>query len=553
MVLDDLRPVDLGLDAFAEFRHIQLQAIEQILYSDERFVGLALPAGAGKSLVAAAIPKLTGWRTVLLTSSRGLQAQYATEFPWFYPISGRQNYPCTSWPPENEVNCDEGALLGCPKIGLVHRTDNCKQHCTYEVRREQARRSDTVQSNYSFWFNVNNFQSSGLVDRSGSNPFDCLILDESHSAPNHLSDYLHIEMSESDLRLLGLQAKDHEKIDSIPYWALFARDHLPDLKFELNESLKQLRTKSTKSPQRELSRVKRLSRFGVALELIQTMNSEEWIGDYQEGTRYGRTWSFDAVWPGRYAEQYLFRNIPKVVLLSATLRPRTMELLWIPKRDSIFREWPRIFDANRCPIYFLPPTNPDTGKAIRIDRRTTDTALLQWVDHIDSIIDPRSDRKALITTVSYQRARFLMDHSRHADRMIGNTGEPDSATAMETFEAHVYSGRPTILVSPSFSTGWNFKDDAARLIIVCKIAFPDGRSKLMQARTRTDEHYANFLAMLDLVQACGRGMRHDQDWCEVFLTDGHASWFLYRFRHFAPLGFVNSIRRPERLPRPLQL
>jgi superfamily II DNA or RNA helicase len=45
-------------------------------YSPARFLGLSLPTGSGKTLVALLLARLTGTRTCILTATKGLQTQY---------------------------------------------------------------------------------------------------------------------------------------------------------------------------------------------------------------------------------------------------------------------------------------------------------------------------------------------------------------------------------------------------------------------------------------------------------------------------------------------
>jgi Rad3-related DNA helicase len=564
-MLEDVEPKDLGI-GFPTFRQIQREAGYQAIYGEERFQGLCAPTGCGKSGIAALVQRMTGWRTAVLTATKGLQEQYLATPRDFdiADIRGKSNYDCYEMKrtrPELRLACDDGQRMGC---SLKGRDGGCH----YEEERNSARRSDFVVTNYAYWFAVNRFRRFGpgleLVDKETGevrNPFECLVLDEAHAAPDQLSNFLNCSISEKEINELMEMARPEigedvggwEIGEDVGGWAKWAQGRVAKVESLLAERQADLLVTRAKAVSRDIEIVRKLEKLVEKLGMMSTMVDKEWVCEYKEGTRWGRVWEFDAVWPGRYAEQFLFRGIPRVVLLSATLRPKTLGLLGIRKEVSKFTEWLKIFPGHRCPVYFLPPTK-EGGKQIRIDRNTTDEDMRLWVEHIDRIIDMRTDRKGLICTVSYQRQQYFLANSRHRRSMLGNTSEKDSESSLEVYRRHVESTLPTILVSPSFSTGWDFPGKSCEFIVICKIAFPDGRSKVMKARKERDEDYPNYMAALDLVQACGRGMRFEEDQCEVFVTDGHWTWFGRKCSGFMPMGFFNSVRNwnGAGMPKPLE-
>ncbi len=124
-MLDDITPEDLGLGVFKDFRDIQREATSQAVYNPARFQGLCMPTGSGKSGIPAMIAKLTGWRTCVLTATKGLQAQYIKDFPFMYSMQGRSNYECWEMEqkrPDLQVGCDDGARMGCSLRAMAATT-----------------------------------------------------------------------------------------------------------------------------------------------------------------------------------------------------------------------------------------------------------------------------------------------------------------------------------------------------------------------------------------------------------------------------------------------
>ncbi len=560
-MLDGLHPADLDLPPrFMDWRPIQAEAIERAVYSSKRFVALAMPTGSGKALTAMSVARITGYRTVILTSTKGLADQYNLEFGTdtrvsqvlsklhspvkpspneLVDIRGRNNYHCTD---HQHADCEDGSRIGC----RVCDTDRCPYHHALSV----ARNAQVVVTNYKYWFNINRPGSAGLTRALKPNPPALLVLDEAHLAPEELASFLAIRLYEKEIvDLLHTPAPTAKSptSESVKDWREFARQWHPTAKSEAEERGKILAKTGARATRPQIDAQKRYEALADKLDKLKSVKDDGWVCELQEGTRIGRRWEFDPVWPGMYAERTLFTGIPHILLISATLRPKTLTLLGVRGDHSDFYEWSRVFPANRSPVYSIPARRED-GTEIRLNYKTKDPDLRLWVKRIDEIIESRLDRKGIIHTVSYARQQYLMDHSQFAGYMVGNTNDPDSPRAAEIVHGFKSASAPCILVSPSFSTGWDFPGAEAEWIIVAKIPFPNSRTKVMKERMRRDPQYANYLAMQDLVQSAGRGMRSDRDRCEVLIVDATITWFLWQNQALAPKWF--EVRKMAKIPPP---
>lgn len=518
--LSQFTPDEFGFpDKFSSFRAEQIEAAELALNSDKRFIGLCLPTGSGKTLAAMLIAKASGLKAVVLTSTKGLQAQYSKDFSTsgLVDIRGKSNYPCGDM---RNLSCRFGPLEGC-------RLSKQEMGCTYECARAEAKASQIVVTNYAYWVRINE-------RRPGIGVPDILILDESHVATQELSRNIQVNIRETWLREARLPVM---KSDDIGEWQAYASEHGESIEIELSAAKATLRQKPTKLNR---DRVYALDELSEALGNIRRMNAECWVCEMQPGTNWGRWWNFDCVWPGQFSESRLFLGIQKVVLMSATLRPVVFGMLGIKKDDYIFKEWPRVFPAQNTPIYHYP--------TVRMNFRIDEAGKRKWLENIDAIIESRQDRKGIIHTVSYDRQKYLFANSRFSRFFIANTNDPESASAGEVVEAFKRSSAPSILVSPSFSTGWDFPGRDAEWQIITKLAFPDTRSKVMQARKSRSDQYINYLTMQDLVQACGRTTRFYEDRSECFIVDDAVGFFMLQNKHLAPKWF--DIRKTSTLPLP---
>lgn len=512
---------------FAAWRPVQELAVNRLLDTKRRFPAHALPTGSGKTLTAITYAVLTGKRTIYLTSTKGLADQIIREFGevGVVDVRGMSNYPCDAliegvWPDQLQYwRMTQGSKQPTVEDGPCHAGSPCARKdagCGYYDAVKRARAAKIVVTNYSFWM-ASNLWSEGLGD------FDLMVCDEAHEVPDEIAGFLKVEFKKWDLDLLGYGDHWPKPGATLADWGAWARSlwTVADRKAALFFSVA--------SKKREYRRMTDIRR---RLEVIRGME-DDWIPEPIDGG-----WSFEPKWPKSHAESTLFLGTPMVIFMSATVRPKTLDLCGIPATDSEFFEYPSSFPAGRRPVIHIP--------TVRVNFRTTPSEMKWWAARIDQIINGRMDRKGIIHTVSYERAKYIYLNSEHHEIMLLPSGR-DTRTVVEAFKARY---PPAILVSPAVSTGWDFPYEACEYQIIGKLAFPDTRSAVMSARTEEDKDYAAYLAMIQLVQASGRGMRAADDICETIIVDDNVGWFMSKYRGFAPDWFLKAMSRRDMIPTP---
>jgi Rad3-related DNA helicase len=303
--LSQYTPAELGLpEKFDQFRPCQVEAVEWAADQERRrFVGLGLPPGSGKSLIAAALAKVTGMRTAVLTATKALQEQYAADFLDLVDIRGKANYRCAD---KANVSCRFGAHEGCRLAGGLG--------CGYEEARARARKAQVVVTNYAYWIRANAFGRGLEPDpKEGGEPrpVELLVLDECHAAERELSNALRVVVRESWLRDAGvLDETDpaRRRSEDVGEWAKAAKELGAWVKVRFEAAVKELRRRPT-SAGRE--KVYVLEELVEALGAVGKMRGAEWVCEMKQGTKWGRCWEFDCVWPGQWAEGRLFVGRPR--------------------------------------------------------------------------------------------------------------------------------------------------------------------------------------------------------------------------------------------------
>lgn len=532
-------PVALGFpEKFGEWRPSQLNAIEQAFKSDKRVLGLVMPTGSGKSLTYVALALLSQGvkRAAILTSTKGLQDQVERDFRalGLVDVRGQRNYVCRAVDPGRELDhfnragrsgihaCDDGPChMGVP---CSLRPDRSSPHsrpgCDYYAAVFDAKRAPLVVTNYSYWMSANAYGQ-------GLGQFEMLIGDEAHDAEKELGGFLSFQITDEDAG--NVQSKMLDSDDLLD-WIRWADALIGPLK----ESLE-----SAEAPDNpiELRLMRRLQLTAQKLTTLSEIKQDEWVLE-----RTPRSMSFAPVKTSRYAEKFLFHGIPKIVLTSATLTHKTLALLGVQKTEYKLWEAPSDFPIERRPIIhtgLLP--------MVRVDHRITDGTKLMWRRRIDRIITPRLGTKGIIHTVSYARAKELLAYSEHKRHMLLH----DSMGTKEAVARFKAMRAPSILVSPSMSTGWDFPDTECRWQIIGKLPIPDTRGQIMSVRKEQDPEYIPYLTAQQIVQMTGRGMRSAEDWCETFIVDDHIEWFVRKYRSLFPSWFLQAYESVSVIPAPL--
>jgi Rad3-related DNA helicase len=520
-----ISPRDIGLPAkFSTWRPNQWEYIELGATSNKRFVVHSAPTGAGKSIIAVAHAILTGGRSVYLTSTKGLQDQSSTDFSpcGMADLRGRQNYRCP-----RGGSCADGRLMGCKDTS-----------CEYLATRDTFLKSSLTISNYSCYF-------ANVMHGEGMGEIDCLILDECHAVVEELSAALEIRLNHAAnspvYQSLSITPPYQSPISA---WKSWAKRAMVILQEELQAK------KRSGVGNNELKYMRILDTLLKNVSRIATIE-DTWIVDEQS---VAAEVLFSPVWPTDYAEKILFRGIKHILLVSATVVPKTLDLLGVPESDYLFLSHTHTFPIYRSPVYLFGAT--------KIDFRSTPADLQQLVGRMDTLISRRLDRKGIIHPTSYDRQMFIKAHSDYRDIMLTPKGQGLANGLVEFRE----SPPPCILNSPAVTTGLDFAGSQCEYQLLVKVPFVPMQSPVMKARVEADPEYPMYLTAQTLVQTCGRAMRSEKDQCENFLLDKNANWFLKPpawtgggpgigrnmggYRHLFPEWFINQLVWPKGPPTP---
>jgi Rad3-related DNA helicase len=472
----------------------------------------------GKTVAYITAALALGLRVAVLTESKSLEDQLADDFGCIglFDMRGLQNYTCRALAEGGEYEKMWSKKWGNPSCNIGPctggiRCDLKDAGCDYFDAYRMACTKQLVCTNYAYWIAIHRYGQ-------GLGGFDLLVIDECHKTDSQLSSALSVELSKKDFKEMGSAAP---KTKAIQMWRMWARHNLVKATGKLDFFTKGARIGAA---------VGGVASFVVDTDLpdatelkfwkdlegkLKTLSevTDEWVVDALEGGGV----RIAPVWVRKYAESFIFRGIKRVVMMSATVRPKLAELCGIEEKDYDFFEYPSTFPVQNRPIYWIP--------TLRLNKDTTETQMRRWVEQIDAIIEARLDTKGIVHTVSYERQRYLLDHSRFREFMHANI----SGNIRDVVKSFRAASAPAILVSPSVGTGFDFPHEAARFQIIGKVPFRDPRGAVLQAQIKDDPDYLNYLTSQDLVQMYGRPNRAPDDFSETFIVDDSIEWFVDRY------------------------
>jgi ATP-dependent DNA helicase DinG len=489
-------PTSLGLPTkFKEWRPNQWQAIQDGLECEKRFAVQVQRGGRGKTTTYMTQALLArDSRAILLTANKGLQDQALEDWAahGLVDIRGRSSYTCDA----GLGTCEDGSVSKCMYKGT--------SMCSHNNAVQEAKASRLVISNYSCWIASNKYGQ-------GFGAFDLMICDEAHNIPQEVAKAMRVQFS--DRELIAIKRSWPEERNDMGTWKQWAAVTLLIADKEL-ERLKSEVDKPGRPSSGLAAKFKAMRSFTRKLADIATCRTDRWIcGEWNYG------YQFDVIDASVYTERILWREIPKIILTSGTIRPKTMEMCGVSRDNYEFFDYPSEVNPARSPLMQVR-----TG--IKMSKNTPDYQKRQLVKYIDKIIEGRMDRKGIIHTANFPLRDFIKANSKYQPFMFTNYSGVDKTT--DIIERFKNSKPPAVLISPSVTTGYDFPFDLCRYQIIAKLPYEDISSKVVQARLELDPKHAAYNMMQNLAQAFSRGDRGDEDMQEVFVLDeniGRAMWW----------------------------
>ena len=502
---------------FTTPRRYQLETISEIedaITKGYRYIVLEAGTGSGKSAVAAALSGMFD-STYILTITKQLQDQYLRDFAnlGFTKVKGRSNFKCKKYSEDGiKQTCEFGrcAVEGYPcRYSLKNHADGeitRENTCEYYYQKYMGLTSQTTVANYPYMFLELNYVED-FKKR------DLMILDEAHNIESMIMNQLTLEFDRHDLKEYVNFNLSKERVDSLNSgdytdWINFITEIRNRYESELSKIEDIDRPYLIEKKMFIKNQIANCSRF---LDQFQ-LNPEMWIFDYDREFAVAQ---FKPLKVDSYAYESIFRYADVCIFMSATILDYRLFARWLGiSPDEIYairRKSP--FDIKRNPIKTCGDYNMSYS---HLEKSAPET-----LDAINDILNRHKNEKGIIHTVSGQCRDFLVDNIA-TDRFIFHDVENRSQVIDEFKDCE----KPLVLVSPSVGEGVDLPGDECRFQIIYKIPYPDLGDKQVAMRNALDSKWYEYRTSLAMVQAHGRGMRFEDDYCTTYFIDSRLKGFV---------------------------
>ncbi len=552
---------------FSTYRPGQKECMIKIIEAFERGYNLFFidgPVGIGKSPILFGVCRYfahQGLKAFYTTPQNILLDQLHRDFPGIPQIKGRKHYCCLY---ESEFTCDEGycqrdwnyragdcihdpwvriELPTGESVKVLKSEEECPRSmwCEYHAVLYTAEQSPHMGTNTAY-----------LLEAKGLGNRDICIFDEAHNIPEQAIDGLGPTVREKDFgdTMFGVSAFSRHVDYYLTEGLKIIETKLDSLEMEISGMPRPERDTMTKDDfvkatqdikrlMKEKRRLQRLNETIVRMLVDFKRNEEPWIVTQEVLPRQGKVLRYRPLTAARFLEGNIWSRGKMVILASATITPRFflkeggLEARRFDSKDCVFMA-PNPFPKDRSPVYYKP-----VGKMARDYQEDTWPLMIK---EINTIVRARQDRRGIIHTFSYERAKIIQDRIAPDLRRLLVIQARD-AREQSLNEWLRDPRQASVFISTNMTEGLDLKDNLCRYQIYVKVGFPNLSDKRVAIRLRRgDQAWYRNEAIIDLEQASGRATRSDTDWSEMFILDESFGGLLAQGRVFFKRWFLDRIQ-----------
>jgi len=503
----------------------QLQALEFIAQSSKRFIAIEAPTGTGKSAIGAIAGLMTD-NAIYTVHSKSLQEQIQSEFPEIPVLMGRANYMCGYNDGLNAGQCTPSKAHPCtPKT------------CDYARTKAKCKAAPIKCLNYPYLFAELNYAGAQFGNH------DVVVCDEADTVEEGLSGFISLRVTSKMIKEYGLtlpkyKAADGEhKLSEWKDWAKSCAIKLAGIQRELKA-----RDHGGVVPDSAQEEMDKTASVLMGFDLFQRNVDSTWLYD-EDKRRYGTTHTWKPLWLTReLAERFLWSYNKRWILMSATLPPpeTLCRQLGIPIAELDYLRVPSPFNPKRSPVYLTKSWDGRRKTEEYPERFDIDNA----VKDVQTILAKHVNVKGLIHCVSYKVVDAIMagcqremlvsvGHNRKYPETFKRLVTHKTANRTDVLSNFISSPYPQVLVSPSMDRGVSLPYEKCRFSILVKTPFESLGDKKVSKRlydyAMDGNGWYKAVTAQNIVQAVGRGMRAEDDWCVNYLID--SSTYTFVFEH----------------------
>lgn len=500
--------------------------------------------GTGKSAIATTIARYIG-DSYILTMTKQLQNQYLDDFEYMLAeIKGKSNYHCQ----RTDNNCDDCYIDGY-NDNADKKIPHCKT-CPYRTALKHAQNSPVMLTNYDYLYMAGNYADIFNGRR-------LLVLDESHNLEKKIMSFIGKTLNRQsifkhyhlDIFYPITQGQTLKSIDNEDYWiGLLHRLSEIAIKNKHLEPNRKLKEKYAKDI-RKFNYLIDMLEDADAKFIIELPSKKDILKDKQIQGKFesGLKAEFKPLKISDYSDSLLnFGNIRLFMTGTLGSKDKFCEWIGIDPKETYY-----IFVKSPFPKTNRPIIKSYVGSMSGRKGQNPNWRNPAAIQKINEIINKHKHEKGVIHTSSNQQAWFIKKMLKSKKVWVAQ-----GATREDTIRRFESANGPVVLVGAGLKDGVDFKGDKCRYQIMFKMPYPSLAGKQVNIRMHYDDSWYAYQTIMPLMQAYGRGIRDNDDYCVLYVLDSDFDRLLRKYPYLFNEYFLEAIKgtvKPKIVPKPVRV
>jgi Rad3-related DNA helicase len=176
-----------------------------------------------------------------------------------------------------------------------------------------------------------------------------------------------------------------------------------------------------------------------------------------------------------------------------------------------------------------------------MSKRNQESTLPALLLAVEKVVGKHADSRGIIHGHSYDLCDKIFQRlsgTVHAGRLIFPRKADEREAACE-LHASMPGG---VLITPSMTEGFDFKDDMARWQIIPKVPYPSLGDRQVKAKADQDPEWYSCETVKAIVQTCGRVVRSTEDHAVTYILDDDFWTLMRKADYMFPQWFVDAVK-----------
>lgn len=523
-----------------------LDFIQRMVADGCQDIVIEAPTGSGKSAVGAACCYWAAdWPPQRMEENSGIaqaggyylvtQKQLQRQIDGDVQNEFRQRRDFTSLWSSASYDCLNKKIPNC-QIGLRSKFARCSgrkdNNCPYRVERARFDSALFALTNYPFFMTERVYV--GALKRR-----NIIVMDECHTIEKQLLKFGEIEISDKLLMEWAIRDMNVPEIDDMQMFANWLDvSYLPKIKSQLETCAEMAQAADDNlddDVSKRITALENQERKTVACISGIRTEPKNWIYWCDQTERDGNVVYCKPLDASPYMEILRSGGTVRVYMSAFPGEKHTFcDSLGLDPSEVAWLRLGSSFPKDNRPVIM--------GLVGSMSRRNQQTTLPAMLRVVDKIMSKHATEKGIIHCHSYDLGKTIADSlkgtaaglrllfprkAEERDLLVARHCSPDSG--------------PTVLLSPSVTEGFDFKDDTARWQIIAKVPYPYLGDKQVEAKKEISQEWYDQQTIMTIVQAAGRVCRSETDWGVTYVLDDDFRNLWDKRRGMFPAWFKEAI------------